>query len=169
LSYNRYRYYDVNALRYLSPDPIGLAGGVNAYAYVPSPLSWVDPLGLTSCKLPEAMEEAGISRPANSETHHIVPERAQSAGPARDVLNKHGIDINGADNEVFLPSRHNTDGLPGIEHNGRHTNDHISDINSRIKDSDDLGGKSEVLKELGKIRNILLTAKRDAKWSSVLK
>lgn len=49
LSYNRYRYYDVSALRYLSPDPIGLAGGVNAYAYVPSPLSWVDPLGL-SCK-----------------------------------------------------------------------------------------------------------------------
>ena len=49
LSYNRYRYYDVSALRYLSPDPIGLAGGVNAYAYVPSPLSWVDPLGLSGC------------------------------------------------------------------------------------------------------------------------
>ncbi|TBL85656.1 hypothetical protein EYY95_14720, partial [Hafnia alvei] len=51
LSYNRYRYYDVSALRYLSPDPIGLAGGVNAYAYVPSPLSWVDPLGLSGCDL----------------------------------------------------------------------------------------------------------------------
>ncbi|WP_406600409.1 RHS repeat-associated core domain-containing protein [Hafnia paralvei] len=51
LSYNRYRYYDDCALRYLSPDPIGLAGGINAYAYVPSPLTWVDPLGLMKCSL----------------------------------------------------------------------------------------------------------------------
>ncbi|MBI0275730.1 AHH domain-containing protein [Hafnia alvei] len=132
---------DISALRYLSPDPIGLAGGVNAYAYVPSPLSWVDPLGLTSCKLAEAMEEAGISRPANSQAHHIVPETAQSAGPARDILNKHGIDINGADNGVFLPNRHNTDDLLGIEHNGRHPNEHISDILRRIERADSEGGK----------------------------
>ncbi|TBL39465.1 hypothetical protein EYZ01_10700 [Hafnia alvei] len=169
LSYNRYRYYDVSALRYLSPDPIGLAGGVNAYAYVPSPLSWVDPLGLTSCKLAEAMEEAGISRPANSQAHHIVPETAQSAGPARDVLNKHGIDINGADNGVFLPNRHNTDGLPGIEHNGRHPDDHIDDINRRIGEADKIGGKVHILKELSSMRNILLSARRDEKWSNVLK
>ncbi|WP_227743398.1 AHH domain-containing protein [Hafnia alvei] len=115
------------------------------------------------------MKKAGIPRPANSEAHHIVPERAPSAGPARDILNKHGIDINGADNGVFLPSRHNTDGLPGIKHSGKHPNPHISDINDRIKSADELGGKPAVLRELNNIRTVLLTAKRDAKWGSVLK
>ncbi|UWX93372.1 DUF6531 domain-containing protein [Enterobacter mori] len=50
LYYNRHRYYDPGVGRYLSPDPVGLAGGLNTYAYAPNPLSWIDPLGL-SCKL----------------------------------------------------------------------------------------------------------------------
>ncbi|MEG1466938.1 MAG: AHH domain-containing protein [Hafnia sp.] len=115
------------------------------------------------------MEKAGIPRPANSEAHHIVPERAPSAGPARDILNKHGIDINGADNGVFLPSRHNTDGLPGIKHDGKHPNGHIADIYGRIKEADRRGGKAQVLEELGAIRSILLSAKRNDKWGTVLK
>ena len=129
----------------------------------------MDPLGLDGCKLARAMKNAGIPRPANSEAHHIVPETAQSAAPARDILNKHGIDINGADNGVFLPNRHNTDGLPGIEHNGRHPDDHIDDINRRIGEADKIGGKVHVLKELSAMRNILLSARRDEKWSNVLK
>jgi RHS repeat-associated protein len=48
LHYNRHRYYDSETGQYLSPDPIGLAGGVNPYGYVANPLKWVDPLGL--CK-----------------------------------------------------------------------------------------------------------------------
>jgi len=46
LHYNRFRYYDPDAGRFVSQDPIGLAGGVNLYQYAPNPLSWVDPLGL---------------------------------------------------------------------------------------------------------------------------
>ncbi|MDI3398693.1 RHS repeat-associated core domain-containing protein, partial [Pseudomonas sp. V88_4] len=34
--------------RYLTPDPVKLAGGLNQYRYVPNPTGWVDPLGLTS-------------------------------------------------------------------------------------------------------------------------
>ncbi|ENO0460352.1 RHS domain-containing protein [Salmonella enterica] len=49
LHYNRYRYYEPESGRYISADPIGLAGGLNLYAYAPNPLSWIDPLGLTSC------------------------------------------------------------------------------------------------------------------------
>ena len=46
LHYNRYRYYDPHCARYISQDPIGLAGGENAYSYVANPISRIDPLGL---------------------------------------------------------------------------------------------------------------------------
>ncbi|MCF5656568.1 RHS repeat-associated core domain-containing protein, partial [Pseudomonas poae] len=50
LHYNRHRYYNPDVGRYLTPDPVKLAGGINAYQYVPNPTGWVDPLGL-SCKI----------------------------------------------------------------------------------------------------------------------
>jgi RHS repeat-associated protein len=49
LHYNRHRYYNPGTGRFLTPDPIKLAGGLNNYQYVPNPTGWVDPMGLTSC------------------------------------------------------------------------------------------------------------------------
>lgn len=47
LFYNRFRYYDPDNGTFISADPIGLTGGFDSFAYGNSPLSWVDPLGLT--------------------------------------------------------------------------------------------------------------------------
>jgi RHS repeat-associated protein len=49
LYYNRFRYYDPEGGRYLSQDPIGLAGGLSTYAYTSDPLAISDPLGLSGC------------------------------------------------------------------------------------------------------------------------
>lgn len=46
LYYNRHRYYDPDTARYLTQDPIGLAGGENLYRYTLNPTLWTDPLGL---------------------------------------------------------------------------------------------------------------------------
>ncbi|AJQ94751.1 RHS repeat domain-containing protein [Gynuella sunshinyii] len=83
------RYYDPRTGRYISHDPIGLAGGLNGYQYCPNPIEWIDPLGL-SCKEylyrgvhaeHPALEDAqkGIVKPANP-LSNISPELHNQGG-----------------------------------------------------------------------------------------
>jgi len=51
LHYNYHRYYDPMTGRYLTPDPIGLAGDIHLFSYVSNnPVMNIDPLGLF-CKI----------------------------------------------------------------------------------------------------------------------
>jgi RHS repeat-associated protein len=45
LHFNTFRFYDPDIGRFTTPDPIGLAGGINLYQYAPNPIGWVDPWG----------------------------------------------------------------------------------------------------------------------------
>ncbi|MGN6086121.1 type VI secretion system tip protein TssI/VgrG [Trinickia sp.] len=63
LHYNRHRYYDPKVGRYISKDPIGLAGGLNPYAYAKQdPINRFDPLGLVDIgkDIPGATGETSI-------------------------------------------------------------------------------------------------------------
>ena len=70
LFYNRFRYYDASDCRFISQDPIHLAGDFNIYAYCQNPVNWLDPFGLW-----EFMNgaTATITAGENSETFHSSP------------------------------------------------------------------------------------------------
>jgi RHS repeat-associated protein len=71
LHYNTFRYYDPDVGRFITQDPIGLAGGENLYAYAPNPTGWMDPWGW----MPWAWNgDTGMG-------HHLVPRgKANSIG-----------------------------------------------------------------------------------------
>ncbi|WWT62938.1 RHS repeat-associated core domain-containing protein [Burkholderia pyrrocinia] len=63
MHYTRYRYYDPSSGRFVSKDPIGLVGGLNAFQYASNPVEWIDPLGLhkkRKCPCPDRLPDAAI-------------------------------------------------------------------------------------------------------------
>jgi RHS repeat-associated protein len=104
LHYNLNRYYDPDTGQYLSPDPIGVDGGLRTHAYVHNPLAWMDPLGLAECNWGQwfarktgSLPPAEMPRP---HAHHIVskgpfvnnPPMQSALTRSRNVLSKYGID-----------------------------------------------------------------------------
>lgn len=89
LLYMRARYYNPKFGRFISSDPLGLAGGLNTHAYaLGNPVSLSDPLGLSSDDIPFIPALLGVRdfddpRPPKSLTE--TPEKlANAVGPATE-------------------------------------------------------------------------------------
>ena len=116
LHYNTFRYYDPEIGRFVSQDPIGLAGGMNLYRYAPNPIHWIDPWGWCSTKLGKNMGARAGDEMAN---HHLVPEeliKDPEFAAMFSRLKKMGWNPDGAPNGVFLPGNESmaeATGMPG--------------------------------------------------------
>jgi RHS repeat-associated protein len=107
LHYNRFRYYDPSTGRYMSPDPLGVEGGLNAWSYAPNPVGWSDPLGLEDgAALQQGMinnngQNNGPACPPGFQAHHLIAEELYNTPGYKQLL---GGTPHTADNGIYLPS-----------------------------------------------------------------
>nr|WP_052170719.1 RHS repeat-associated core domain-containing protein [Massilia sp. JS1662] len=87
LHYNRFRYYDPDIGRFVSIDPIGLAGGTNLFKYAANPLSWIDPLGLSPCNGTNDV----LSNPVTSQKRVGFGEKGQGSGNKIDQISSRQV------------------------------------------------------------------------------
>ncbi len=97
LHYNRHRYYHPDIGRYLTLDPVMLAGGLNPYRYTRNPTGWVAPLGSggncpqedkQGCSVPYEQGRASVDE---GEPDAPSPKPSNKYGYCGDPLEPRGI------------------------------------------------------------------------------
>ncbi|AVS67175.1 hypothetical protein C8245_17080 [Paracidovorax avenae] len=102
--------------------------------------------------LGDNLEAAGYARPEGSAAHHIVPYGDRRAQDVRDRLRDLEIDLNSADNGVFLPQVPGS-AAPGAYHPSLNSDDYHRQLQ---RDFSGINSKPDALDVLGNIREKLL-------------
>jgi RHS repeat-associated protein len=71
LSYNLHRYFDPKTGQYINPDPWGVEGGLNLYAYCVNPVTYFDPYGLHGL----------FFEVTDKDNNAVGPDQGQPSGP----------------------------------------------------------------------------------------
>jgi RHS repeat-associated protein len=113
LFYNRFRYYDPDAGLYISPDPIGLGGGLRPFGYVQNPTAWIDPLGLAA-RLPDiSMQHDAL---AHGGYYTRKAQRIAAQSEVTDHGRKHLKARTCAEAKAMSAGRNHAQYYPGVDH-----------------------------------------------------
>jgi len=103
------------------------------------------------------MRRRGVEQGEGTATHHIVASRHRYGEQARQVLKKFEIDVNDADNGVFLPANKNSPNPEGaIVHSTMHTKQYFDAVTALLQVA---RSKQEALWILSSIRLDLQSGK----------
>ena len=98
------------------------------------------------------MKKAGIEEPNYpNAAHHIIAGGDKRAKKLRDMLKEYGIDINSADNGVFLPTEKNVS--EAAYHRKLHTDKYYKNVEKAFED---VASKEDIIYILHEIREQLL-------------
>ena len=92
LHYNYFRDYEPRTGRYIESDPIGLDGGDNVYTYgVNNPLSFIDPMGLTTWPSPSPNVTSEFDEKRSGKKHGALDIRDRNGNPVCSSEDGHVI------------------------------------------------------------------------------
>jgi RHS repeat-associated protein len=111
LHYTTFRYYDPENGHFTQPDPIGLAGGLNQYAYAPNALTWVDPLGLTT-------GGCGVTKSNKNILYHYTDDDGL-AGILKSKEMRPSLKANNPKDARYGDGQYFTDIIPGTKTNAQ--------------------------------------------------